>query len=50
MSSGKPSVSIMFELPDGKIVFAETSLALFLAAAQTFAAKQGIALGSHPDT
>lgn len=36
MQSGKPSISILFELPDGSVVFAETSLALFLAAARAF--------------
>lgn len=34
MGSGKPSVAFVFDLPDGRYVFAETSLALFLAAAQ----------------
>jgi len=41
MTSGKPSVSMAFELPDGKTVFAETSLALFLTTARAFAAKYG---------
>jgi hypothetical protein len=39
MQSGKPSVSFMFELPDGSVVFAETSLVLFLQAASIFSAK-----------
>jgi hypothetical protein len=34
--SGKPSVSIRLDLPDGNVVIAETSLALFLSAAETF--------------
>jgi hypothetical protein len=42
MGSGRSSVSFLFELPpqDGKrrVVFAETSLALFLAAARAFSA------------
>lgn len=38
MQSGKSSVSFMFELPDGTVVFAETSLALFQAAARAFVA------------
>jgi hypothetical protein len=42
MESGKPSVSFIFELPDGRVVFAETSLALFLGAARVFAAKTGV--------
>jgi hypothetical protein len=38
MASGKPSVTIRIDLPDGKVVLAETSLALFLAAAEALAA------------
>lgn len=34
MGSGAPSVGFVFDLPDGRYVIAETSLALFLAAAQ----------------
>lgn len=41
MASGKPSVSMVFKLPDGKAVFAETSLALFLAAADTLKSLYG---------
>jgi hypothetical protein len=41
MQSGKPSVAFAFTLPDGKKVFAETSLKLFQAAAKAFAAKYG---------
>lgn len=33
MESGKPSVAIRIDLPTGQVVFAETSLALFLTAA-----------------
>lgn len=36
LSSGKTSVSIRIDLPDGKVVIAETTLALFLSAAETF--------------
>jgi hypothetical protein len=41
MASGKPSVSIRIDLPDGKTVFAETSLALFLSAADILKARYG---------
>lgn len=41
MASGKPSVSFSFELPDGRVVFAETSYALFMACAKAFAARYG---------
>lgn len=34
MESGKPSVAFCFTLPDGRVVVAETSLALFVAAAR----------------
>lgn len=36
MQSGKASVAIAIELPDGRTVVAETSLELFLAAARVF--------------
>lgn len=39
MSSGEPSVAFGFELGDGKVVIAETSLALFLSAADILRAK-----------
>lgn len=35
-TSGKPSLSIRMNLPDGKVVLAETTLALFVAAARAF--------------
>lgn len=41
MTSGKPSVSLRVDLPDGRIVIAETSLALLLAAADAFKARYG---------
>lgn len=41
MQSGKPSVAFIIELPDGKTIVAETSLALFQATAKAFAAKFG---------
>ena len=41
MVSGAPSVSLVFPLDDGKVVFAETSYRLFMAAAKAFAAKYG---------
>ncbi len=36
MASGRTSVAFRFELPDGRSVLAETSLALFLSAARAF--------------
>lgn len=41
MGSGKPSVSFRFDLEDGTAVLAETSLALFLTAADALKAKHG---------
>src|SRR5262245_29180425 len=41
MESGRPSVAFIFELPDGKVVFAETSMRLFQLAAQAFKTKYG---------
>ena len=41
MISGKPSVSFGIELADGRVVFAETSYALFMTAAKAFAARYG---------
>lgn len=41
MASGKSSVMIRIDLPDGRTVIAETSMALFQMAAQAFAAKEG---------
>lgn len=41
MTSGKASVAISFFLPDGRPVIAETSLALFLAAADALRARYG---------
>jgi len=40
MTSGKSSVSFRFDLPDGRIVLAETSLALFTTAADAFRARE----------
>ncbi len=39
MASGKPSVMLRLELPDGSVVIAETSLALFMMAADAFEAR-----------
>lgn len=36
MASGKPSVMLRIGLPDGSVVIAETSLALFMMAADAF--------------
>ncbi len=41
MSSNKTSVALFIDLPDGKVVFAETSLRLFLIAARMLQAKYG---------
>jgi hypothetical protein len=41
MASGAPSVAIRLDLPDGQIIVAETSLQLFLAAADALKAKYG---------
>ena len=41
MTSGKPSVSFGFTMPDGTVVFAETSMRLFHMAAKAFAARYG---------
>lgn len=42
MSSGRPSVSLRIDLPDGKLVIAETSARLFCTAARVIMAR-------HPD-
>lgn len=41
MQSGKPSITIRIDLPDGRVVITETSGMLFMAAARAFAAKFG---------
>lgn len=41
MQSGAPSVALRVDLPDGTAVIAETSLALFLTAADALKAKYG---------
>lgn len=41
MASGAPSIAIAVPLPDGRTVVAETSLALFLSAADAFRARYG---------
>jgi len=40
-TSGAPSIAIIAELPDGSFVFAETTLKLFLTAADMFKARHG---------
>jgi len=42
MTSGAPSVSIRIDLPDGRTVIAETSLKLFVGAAEALKAKYGV--------
>lgn len=41
MESGKPSVALLVATDDGKYVLAETSMALFLGAADAFRARHG---------
>lgn len=45
VTSGRPSISIRIDLPEGKVVIAETSMRLFLGAAEAFKAKYGAELG-----
>lgn len=42
MQSGKSSVAIRIDLPDGKVVIAETSMVNFLACARIFNAKEKV--------
>lgn len=42
MASGKPSVAIRLDLPDGTVVIAETSLELFAAAARGMTARSEV--------
>jgi hypothetical protein len=39
--SGKPTVTVRINLPDGRVVLAETTLGLFLSAADAFKARHG---------
>jgi hypothetical protein len=39
--SGKPTVTFRVDLPDGTVVLAETTLSLFLSAADAFKARHG---------
>jgi hypothetical protein len=41
MSTGRPSVAVVIDLPDGAHVFAQTSLRLLLSAADAFKARYG---------
>jgi hypothetical protein len=41
MHSGKPSVAVRLDLENGKVLIAETSLALFLTAADALKARYG---------
>lgn len=41
MASGLPSVAMRLDLPDGRVVVAETSLVLFLTAADGLKARYG---------
>lgn len=40
-TGGKPTVALIVDLPDGRYVFAETTLALFLSAADALKAAHG---------
>lgn len=39
MVSGRPSIAIRFDLPDGRVVIAETSARLFVSAAKLISGK-----------
>lgn len=41
MASGKPSVAFAFNLPDGRFVFAQTSLAMLLTVADALRGRYG---------
>lgn len=41
MSSGKPSVALRLDLPDGQVVVAETSLLALVTAVSAFVARHG---------
>ena len=41
MNSGKPSVMAQVDLPDGRVVMAETSMRLFLMASRAFRIRYG---------
>ena len=41
MQSGAPSVGFIFDLPDGRKVFAQTSVRLFISAADAIKARYG---------
>ncbi len=47
MESGLPSVALACELPDGKVFFAQTSLRLFLAAADALRARYELGVGDE---
>ena len=41
MGSGRPSIGVVIETPDGKVVLGQTSLSLLLTAAELFKGKHG---------
>lgn len=45
MTSGQPSVAVRLDLPDGRVVFAQTSMRLFLQAADAFRTRYAADLG-----
>lgn len=47
MASGKPSVTIRVDLPDGRVVLAQTSLALFEAATRAFQGRREYEAGQN---
>lgn len=48
LASGKASVAFVFDLPDGRVVFAETSLALLLTAARALRGAHGVDESGEP--
>jgi hypothetical protein len=44
MSSGRASVTVRIDLPDGRVVLAQASLAVLLGAAEAMAAAPGVVL------
>ncbi len=42
---GRPSVMLRLDLPDGRVVLAETTMRLFLMAADALRARYGVELG-----
>jgi hypothetical protein len=47
MVSGRPSIMLRLDLPDGKVVLAETTMRLFLSAADVFRTRYGAELAGR---